>query len=325
VIYDIGGTLEVAHISLAEGNAISISGDSTDDGGAWSQAKEFIVEVKDSLDNLAVVSMKAVTDSTNLYLLVKWRDPTRDVMPDHWLYNDSSGGHIRTSNLPLRGGQDFFMAMFSDGTNGNINADCWQMCHYRDPGPESVMRNDGPGMVDAWIWQSGKTDPVRTLEDMYYPPSDTFNYDQTAQIVPVWQENVQVNIPEIRWMHEDSPDYQGEFLFRSEMIEWQPFFYDEDSVRVLWPYGATVPGYALADSVIYYADESLWEIEAKGQYDEVEGYWVLEIKRRLDTGFMDDIQFILGQKIHASVAVKNSPGANSPDPHLGSEPFEIQF
>lgn len=324
VIVDIGGTMEVAHITPAEGNAITISGDSTDDANLWSRAEELIVQVRDSLDRMAVVRMKGLTDSTNFYLLAKWRDDTRDVMPDYWLFNDSLGGHIRTSNLPLTGGQDFFVAMFSEGSLADEDSLCWRMCHYRDPGPESIMRNEGTSMVDAWIWKAGQTDPIRTLRDIYYPVADTFHLDQMAdRAVPIWRENILSN--DIRWMHIDSLFYDGEFLFWSETIDWRLSFQDDEGKLLLWPKGAVIPGYVLADSVIYYANESSWEIEAKGSHDEIEGFWVLELKRRLDTGFADDIQFVLGQKVLSTIGIKDSPGANSPDPHLGSGPFEIQF
>jgi hypothetical protein len=319
--YDIelGGTMEVAHISAAEGAAIAIDGNPTGSDEAWSKAEEFRIVVQDTLGNMAVVGMRALTDSTYFYLNVRWRDPTRDVRPDHWVFNDSNGGHI-----PFVGGQDFFVAMFDDGNNGDVKADCWQMCHLRGDGPYSIMRNDGPGMVDAWIWESGQTDPVRTLADLHYPPGDTFAFDQMAdRPVPIWAENILAD--DIRWMHKDSLYYEGDFLFRADYVTWRAIFYDAEGGFIKWPYGAVIPGYLLADSVVYYADESCWEIEAKGFYEETEGFWEVEFKRELDTGFADDIPFVLGGKIDCTIAVTNSPNYNSPDPHFGSEPFEIQL
>jgi hypothetical protein len=126
-------------------------------------------------------------------------------------------------------------------------------------------------------------------------------------------------------MHIDSLFFDGDFLYQSEAIPWKPGFYDGAGGLILWPAGATIPGYVLADSVTYHQDESRWEIVAKGVYDSASTSWTVEIRRRLDTGHADDIAFVLGEDVSCSVGFTDSPNHNSPGPHFGSEQFVIEF
>lgn len=331
VVVDIGGTLSVMHISQAEGEAIVIDGIAD---AAWNDAKEFRVVVSDSLGNIELMRLKGLTDSTYLYLLVQWDDPTREVMPDRWIFPDESGRH------ESGGGQDFLVMMFDDGDNVDFTADCTEMCHATEEDPFYMMRNDGPAMVDAWMWSAGQTDPVRTLDDVHFDASDSVAKDLDIQEdPPIYERNRDVIIAvdsitgevdttyEVMWMHEDSVFYTGEFLYVSESQEWRQGFIDPDTNFIQWPEGATIPGYLLADSVTHFEGESRWEIEAKGNHDAAAGYWLVEIKRKLNTGFDDDdVQFILGEKVSATVGFSGPPPSfNSPHPHTFSELFDIQF
>lgn len=329
VVIDIGGTMEVKHISPAEGDAILIDGNPGGPDIIWEQAKEFKIVVRDSINRKAVpgipgyislVRMKALTDSMYFYLLVEWDDPNGDVRPDRWVYNDVGRG------LQDVGGQDFFVAMFENSVVGDTGLDCYQLCHLRDEGPNSIMRNDGSGIIDAWVWKSGQTNPVSTLEDKHLPAGDTVRFDQThSSIAFVWKDNFDEIVTEPEWMHQDSLFYTGDFLYNSEKISWKLNFPDSVGGLLGWPEGAVIPGYVLNDSVIHYEDESLWEIEAKGTHDEATGVWQLELKRKLDTGFEDDIPFVLGAAINCAIGVTDNPSFNSPHEHYGSDPFIIQF
>lgn len=317
---DIGGTLVVKHIPQAEGEAIVIDGIAD---AAWNDAKEFLIVVSDSLENIELMRLKGLTDSMYLYLLVQWDDPTRDVMPDRWIFTDVNGAH------ESGGGQDFMVMMFDDGDNGDFTADCTQMCHATEEDPFYMMRNDGPAMVDAWLWSAGQTDPVRTLDDVHFNAGDSVAKDFKHEwYPPVYDLNLKSGtIPDPEWMHEDSLFFTGEFLHFSESTLWRSGFMDPDSNFLGWPEGATIPGYRLADSVKHFEDESRWEIEAKGNHDEAGGYWYVEIKRRLANGFTnDDVQFVLDEKVSATVGFSGPPPQfNSPHPHTFSEVFEIQF
>ncbi len=352
---NLNGTLKVVHISPSEAPVI---GDN--DLGfdlAWSKAETLYVVVEGPQSQLQIVRLLALTDSVYFYMMAIWNDPTRDVKPDHVIWIDENGSHART------GGQDFFYAIFDNGGNGDVGASCGvgNMCHSsissiigNDTTFVDSMQNTGPGMVDAWIWKSGQTDPVGskynepgTLIDLYFPPGGPPTWDATVnRIPPVWEFNAgeqDTTMP--KWMHPDSNFYFGDFLFDSEKEDfdlsrtypdssfdttWQDsVITDIDTTVVIkfgFPVGAEVPGYVLADSVVYYEADSRFEVVAKGTYSDVDRQWVLEMKRKLDTGFDDDIPFKLGERIQCTVGITNSPVANKPVPHFGrEEAFYIQF
>ena len=270
----------------------------------WDEAKEFLITVEDSLgDKLTIVRMKGLTDSTYFYLRVEWEDTSRSVRPDAWHYPWSN----HTS-----GGQDFFYALFDNGSNDTIGANCANMCH----GGGTVMVNPGPAMLDAWIWKSGQTNPTGTLDDLHFEPNDSgMSYDVAVLDPPVWEQNKDVHDDPV-YQPKDTIDFSGDFLFRS----------NADSMKIwIWPTNFVLPGYVVADELQEAAGESRWEIEAKGKHSDLSDRWVVEFKRKLNTGNEDDIPFVLGEKINCTIGVTDSPNYNSPDPHLGSEPFIIQF
>lgn len=356
---NLNGTLTVTHISPEEAPVIGDNDLGFD--FAWSKAETLFVVVEGPQSQLQVVRLLGLTDGEYFYLMAVWSDPTKDVKPDHVLWIDKGGVHART------GGQDFFYAIFDDGDNGEVGADCYQMCHsfildtITDGGPDTTytyvdsMRNTGPGMADAWIWMSGQTDPVGskwgapgTLVDLHFPPGGLPTWDVTVnRTPPIWDFNAGVQDTTLPyWMHPDSNFYFGDFLFDSEKELFSLGVTYPDSVfDTIWEQdtlivridttvttgfgfqkGAEVPGYVLADSVEYYEADSRFEVVAKGTYSAIERRWYLEMKRKLDTGFDDDIPFLLGERIQVSIGVTNSPVANRPIPHYGrEEAFYIQF
>lgn len=321
---ELGGTLQVAHISSSEAPTIDGVPDAT-----WDKAKKFQIVAENASGQLQVIDMKGMTDDADLfYMLVSWDDPTRDVLPNQWQWTDSTGGHDYFL------GQDFFYMIMDDGGNGDVGGDCAQMCHTAEvPSGDTVitvdsMRNEGTGMVDTWIWRSGQTDPSYVLDDMHMLAGDTLAFDNTVQTVPVWEWNIvdPVNNRDPVWMDQDSLFFTGEFLYRAEAIPYKSGFKGPSGEAVLWPYQATLPGYVVAgppppDD----PDESLWEVMAKGTYDELANRWTIEIRRKMNTEHDDDIQFASGKKISCTAGVTNNPAGNNAYPHYGTEPFYLQF
>ncbi len=306
--------LSAVHISPTDAPVVDGRLDDT-----WSNAEEFVVAVESTAGTATTMSLRALTDSVFFYMMVQWSDSMGDVRPNSWWQPPS---WVR------RGGQDFFVAIFADDNNGDIGADCWQMCHDVQGSDVSEMRNSGTGIIDAWLWKSGQTNPVGrdgpgTLEDMSLLPDNGPISDLTVQTVPIWQDNRLDLNP--RWMHQDSIFYTGAFLYMSEAIAWKSVFGEGPGSIVTWPPEAVIPGYVLADSVRYSDDESRWEVETKGISDDEYCTWTLEIKRKLDTGHGDDIPFVLGSAVECTVGFTSSPNSNRPGPHYGSEPFIIGF
>jgi hypothetical protein len=346
VTVDIGGTLVVA--SLPAGEEIVIDGVAD---AAWDKVKQHYVVLDDSLikdiddvisntedKDAMLMRLKAIADEEYFYLLAGWSDTSgADVTPDQWYFDPSGNPDIRNLGHG-EGGQDFFFAMFDDGRNTSVGADCWKMCHIEkiDDSLHTYMENGGPGMVDAWIWKAGQTDPTHTLDDIQYLSGERYSNDVTVQNIPVWEQNIRNLATDRRpkYMHQDTVDYTGEFLFQTEKIDFHDQTRDTSGKFLFWPQTYHIPGYVVRESVTPSDNESLWEIEAKGSYDNVEMTWTLEIKRKLNTGHPDDIPFVKGSTVDCSVGITKDMtffGApfnkfrNITYPPLASRPFQLKF
>ncbi len=296
---DINKPLVVTHISSEAGSAIVIDGQ---EDAAWNDAKEFKYVIIDQDSVPYIMHLKALTDSTYFYLLARWGDPTEDIRPDFWLF---------IQPWYRSGGQDFFCAIFDNGSNGTAGVDCYKMCHRDDRDIPDAMVNPGTGMIDAWIWMSGLTNPVNTLEDIHYAADSSFRIDdETVQNAYVANYDGR---QEPVWMPNNVPNHRTDFMFFEDITDFIMQF-ELDSI----------PGYYLNERSFFFGT-SKWEVEAKGLYDNVLGQWVVEFRRKLDTGHDDDIPFVLGETINCAIAVTDNPNFNSPYPHVGRSPIEIQF
>jgi len=300
VIVDVGGTLVALHISGGEAPVIDGILDAT-----WDLAAEKSYPLEDDDGELTLVRLKAMVDTTNndFYMLAVWKDADETIRPDSWFFNP---------NAFTFGGQDFFCAMFDDGDNGDFGADCYQMCHDVDGddiGDEMV--NPGPSMIDAWFWQAGITNPLSTLEEISYP-ADSGRRTDDVQLNAAYIKNDDFT-GEPRWKHKDSPNHPTDFLHMADTVS----FVFESGLD-------SIPGYALVDPS-QFLGASKWDVEAKAVYDNLTGAWVLEIRRSMTTGNVDDVQFIRGQLVNCTVAVASNLNFNNPYPHFGSEEFQIQL
>jgi len=65
---------------------------------------------------------------------------------------------------------------------------------------------------------------------------------------------------------------------------------------------------------------SIADVKAKGVWKD--GYWQLELRRKLDTGHNDDVKFVLGQSVRGGISVFD---ASENDNHIISETLLFQF
>jgi hypothetical protein len=302
---DLNKPLVVRHITSDVGSAIVIDGQVD---AAWNDAEEYEYIIYDMDSVPFILTLQALTDSTHFFLLARWGDPVEDIRPNFWLW-DPARGFYRT------GGQDFFCAIFDDGRNGTVGVDCAQMCHRDEMDVPDAMINPGPGMIDAWVWMSGLTNPVGTLEDIHYSADSSFREDdQTVQNAYVLNYGGAQN-PDPVWMPEDAPYHRTDFMFYDEIIDFH---------QIIEPQLDSIPGYYLNDRSTF-TGTSKWEVDAKGTFDNALGQWVVEFRRELDTGHDDDIPFVLGETINCAIGVTDNPHFNSPYSHVGRSPIEIRF
>jgi len=110
------------------------------------------------------VTIKAMVDGNNLYVLAKWGDSTNGTAMDQWTSDgtnwNSSGGEDRISFV-----WDIKNAA-GESLNGEEGASCATMCHI----PKMYTSF---GRVDVWHWKAHRFNPMGFSDDKYWDNCET--------------------------------------------------------------------------------------------------------------------------------------------------------
>lgn len=290
--------------------------------------------------NIALLNVLALSDSTNLYIAVSWKDETRDVRYRQWIwdsvkYNDPEhypnpwrySVNFREDNIA------FFFDPDPNGTGlspstSEPGPNCAVMCHESD----FVMYNEYDTPVDGWYWRAGVTNPIMHALDLDFVDSletdsrflgvdaeENSGYilnvmgDYGNALYPLYWHKVDTTI-----VGNDTSYtiYDEESLFPSDTVAFQS---DDFTLAALHEQvdSAFVPSYVLLND----ASGSRWDVEAAGFYSQDDGRWTVEFKRALDTGNPDDIVFQIGNEYGLVVAIGN----NNKQHTVGYDPVLLKF
>lgn len=261
------------------------------------------------------VMFKAIKKSDTLFLWVSWHDATASI----W------GGYLEKSSYQTDwseetySGEDKFLIVFADSGNGSEWADCASMCHATE------HHTTGGGDVDAWKWLATKTAPAFLAEDDFWNGSTSSN---DANIFDhAYKRNWWLSNHKPIWIHKDSLEYNGPFLYAEDADTM-----DTDAYFLDWPTGHKLPGYKL-DSTVHSlpTSESRWDVRAISEFDSSgtsasEYTWTVVFKRALNTGHNnDDINMADLDSVQVTLAATHNdyefPAPITPIAHSGSKPF----
>ncbi len=135
--------------------------------GVWSAAAQVEVPAFGGSGSFPLgsgIGVRALYDSTTIYLLIEWGDATEDFSRDAWqlVDNATAGGNWTRTEW----GDDGVALVLDDGTSLEQNfssAGCGPLCHT---GAVSEMRTEA-GLLDAWAWSSSRTAPLAFADDRY--------------------------------------------------------------------------------------------------------------------------------------------------------------
>jgi hypothetical protein len=291
----------------------------TDVNTGWTNVDSVLVEIGGDPDNYGYntnlqkqnVIVKAIKKLDTLYIRVKWHDPAgADTMANR--FRKTAQENVwEYGNLV---GQDMFFILFDVQDNGDEGADCATMCHA------TIMMTTGGGHADAWKWMSTATRPGKMADDMWF--SSTGTAEDMALTKRVHRSNNFFNLP--KYMHEDTI-VEISVLYIEDTL---PFLNDY-FLPSPWPEGWIIPGYYI-DSAIYVSsdrnDESLNNVRAISEFDEVNEDWTVVFSRALNTGKSDDVNLAVLDSIQVTMAATNKHQESDiiPKPeHSGSKPFWI--
>jgi signal transduction histidine kinase len=262
----------------------------------WELAKELVTVAKDGSIGTVDISLKALYDDENIYILVSWPDNSRSVQKKIWTYKE---GNWTTS-------EDEDRLAFIWNIEGSIEgfdiAGCGMLCHG------DRMHTNSPGEKgDLWRWRAARSNPIGHMDDGWLDDTILDSPGHEAQEAALhwdegatmYEENLNVRGDGPRYFEPETQNNEdATFLFWYELEMGDAVEMDEEfSLRK----GMSVPGYILSEPT-----SSRGDISAKGVWEN--GIWSLEIRRSLKTENPDDVQFETFKIYRFGIAVMDNTG-----------------
>lgn len=254
------------------------------DEAAWGEAIPAHVEV--TRTTFISVELRALYDDTNIYFYAKWEDPSKSIIPQQWQYTGGawySAPH-KEDRLAMLWNTDDAIVGFEQNKQG-----CSAACHN-----DVFKTQSAEEMGDLWQWLAARTNPSNRNPDVgwmddrslgsqgieaddftgsfIWQANSIYAHDQNGSTVPFAANDTP------KWW--EPPKTDAEFLFRGTEAEITPSDTFEN--------GDVIPGYLLSRPA---TGKDRADIEAKGKYDDTKKVWTLEWKRKLVTGFANDVAF----------------------------------
>jgi signal transduction histidine kinase len=304
------------------GEAITIDGYASE--ASWASAKDLVIAARDRITGTVDVTLKALYDENYIYIYATWPDPTENDIRDMWIYSADEGwrrwseaGNAMAKNEDRL----LFLWNIDESVEGFNVAGCAITCH----GDRHHTNADGE-RTDTWQWKASTTNPVGLTEDKYwdniveegtdreakeagrhndemttvsYSGQDTearsVGYTENTQTVLV--NGTTLVIPKY---YEPNPEDEtnANFLFIGEIERGEAVEITKDTT---FENGTLVPGYILERPV-----GSRGDIVSKGVW--LDGRWHVELKRALNTGHHDDVQFDITKIYRFGAAVCDNTG-----------------
>ncbi len=268
----------------------TIKVDGVADEAAWGEATmTSVTATKASVPLPGDVELKALYDEQNMYLLAKWSDQSRSVIPDQWLYTADAWQsiHHKEDRFSILWDSDKSIEGFDQNFQGCNVLEChegtWQ------------TKNTGE-WGDLWEWLAGRTNPskrtdnVGWMDDLSVDTDGIVEDDFTGSTawkmnslyatddVPTTEPFADGDHPVFKSSDTPPPNPDPKFLFDG--------FTDNIIDPAAFDDGTELPGWVLNRPT---GDRG--DIDAKAVYDTVLKTWTLEVKRKLVTAHESDIAF----------------------------------
>ena len=277
---------------------------------AWAKATAIEIPTVAGI-GATTVTMKALYDDQNLYILARWLDgsKTESVLINGWEYKN---GKWETWNDTVTGRHDedrFAFQWEIDTVEGFASLGCQAICHPGQSGWKETglrMHTKNPGeRTDEWHWKAGRSNPLGIIHDKYVddkvdPEDVEAGHHGDGKGFYSRNRNKEKTGPVyIETNPADKVD--ATFMFQSEITDGEAV--PLASYTGVIAEGRLLPGRVLIESK---AVGDVADPKVKGVFHG--GYWTLEIKRALNTGSDKDVQFDPAKTNHFGVAVFDNSG-----------------
>jgi len=292
-------------LALAEGTtltAVKVAAgptlDGTDTDAAWDAATALTVPVSGGKIGDVDVTLKAVYDDNNIYMLLKWADSTVSIDKNLWEYDGSAWSKS--------GNEDRFSIIWDLGVSGFAEQGCMVTCHA------DGMRTNADGeFADEWHWKAARSNPMSYSDDKYidntYEEGDVEagHHGDGGDSTYKDNQNEAGDGPAYTWAGTPStpPGVPAELASH--------FLLDSEKAEITTSAaGDKVPGYLLRNP-----SGSRGDVKSYGMW--ANGMWTVEVQRALDTGAnatkdgdkVDQV-FTPGGTYHFGLAIMDDTGSN---------------
>ncbi len=236
------------------------------------------------------VVLKALYDSSNVYFLAQWKDPTESNRRAPF-QKKADGTWVKLVDPNDKGSDNnvyyedklAFIWNVNDSIKGFNQAGCFVTCHAGETGkPYGNKYTTSAGEIgDIWHWKGVRTGPVGQIDDQYL---DDTRYDKDKS-----PEAGRKSDAKVSGGYADNVLENGKPKFALKDNKPTPPYWIVDSEKVAFDdtkYKANdeVPGIIISAMTGDRADLSSGQVYK-------DGMWTLEWSRKLTTGSKTDVQF----------------------------------
>lgn len=239
------------------------------------------------------VELRALHDGEHVYLMARWKDATKSDTKKAWVFKDGAW-------TKAEGDEDRLAVAFGGNTPGFAEKGCGVLCHNGE------MRTlDKAHVGDLWHWKAARGGQHGECDDQSFAGGDKGRPDDAGK--SAYETNAAKDGKSPTWIWHDDADVKGAFNVAASAEAGPDHKFDE---------GYTVPSVRLRAP-----EGSRGDIKAASNWHD--GMWTIVLKRKLDTGNADDVQFKAGESAWFAVATMDNTGADKGHEHAKGRPIKL--
>jgi hypothetical protein len=284
------------------------------DDSIWNtaQAAQLLVEGREpGVGAPGTVTTRVLYTDDRLFFLFKWKDPTRSITKQSWIFNGQKWVH-------LKGNEDRIAALFEiTRINKFATRGCAITCHS----PADVPRKDWKFATktddekgDLWHWKAARSGPYGYADDAWLTVAGnpTGSYRETGRRKDTGAGGDVKN---------ETPDGIRPLYMQNSAVKPSApgFLLAEDAVKIT-DYSIFKSGHIIPYRLPLKPSGSRFDVKATSRY--ADGGWMVMLSRKLDTGHEDDVVFNPKKRYSFAIAVFDDSGS---DHSKATEPMTLLF
>ncbi len=236
-----------------------------------------------------LVSLRALHDGRELFVLAEWLDPAEDRQYMPWKRTGGGWEHLVTDpNDESVYYEDKFSLVFPTVPDWQFERfGCAAYCHVG--GGRAYGYKGSKRLVDVWHWKSTRTDPVGQVDDKYWSDVDFQAKDVGRHGDPKQGGGYEKNISK-----DKTAKTHPAYLPDVPQAAGQGIIPRKHAFKYSTVLAAEVPADTIIPGIVASAFEGdRGHLRCFSRYKN--GRWLLLIRRKLDTGSPFDVKFIPGR------------------------------